>query len=160
MRIVLVVILSSVGLVAVGRQEKQTVTDSARPLKVMPQFANEPGWVWLDPPSEFRLGRNGGANEKILTTVYSVVDSKGVLQIFVAQAAVPGVLEAPSRVVLLDAAGKRYVPKREKAGGLANRDTALESSLSSLEPKVLTPDKIAYIGVERRVAQPPVAPEP
>ncbi len=138
------------GLSAVASGQQDSAEFPVGPIMAMPKFANEPGWSWSIEPSPFHLGPFGGASETILWTGYSVVDADGVLRIFAARAAVPGILDPPARVVVFDAAGKRYLPEPEQAGGVGNRGTDLKRNLSSLDPKVLAPDKIAYMGIERR----------
>jgi hypothetical protein len=103
------------------------------------------------PPQEFQTGRTwGGASEDIILTGYSVVDAEGgVLRFFFVQAG-SSVVEAPAyRLVVFDASGRRYLPTRSRGGGLKNRETEVSDALFSLDPKVLAPDKVAYIAVER-----------
>jgi hypothetical protein len=60
-----------------------------------------------------------------------------------------------ARVIILDAAGQRYVPRREgEAGGLGNRDTQMFNAIFTLDPKTLPPDKAVYVGVEQRKPRP------
>lgn len=117
-----------------------------------PKFNSESGWGWAMFPQALRIGGSFGQADPSGTIVhgYAVVDSEGVLRISFVQAG-PSVDDTPSfRLVVLDEAGKRNLPKRDNAGGMANGGTRLHHAVYSLDPKVLPPSKPAYIGAERR----------
>ncbi|MEW4566470.1 hypothetical protein AB1L88_01255 [Tautonia sp. JC769] len=125
-----------------------------------PEFAREPGWD-LFLPSAFRLGQTWGVGRKeLLISGYSVVDSDGeVLRIHCILAG-PGGLEmnAPDfRVVVFDAEGRRYLPEHDGVvNGLGTKTNHMRSAVFSLDPRTITPDRIAYIAVEqvKRAPQP------
>jgi type II secretory pathway pseudopilin PulG len=135
-------------------RESTTITATApRDKDVRPEFANEPGWMWLMRPQEMRIGRSWGqaGEDGMMLAGYSIIDSDGgPLRIFLAQAG-PNALDGPAyRLVVFDEMGRRHLPKRGEAGGLMSQGNHLTTAIFTLAPKELAPDKAAYIGVERR----------
>ncbi|WP_152051012.1 hypothetical protein [Tautonia marina] len=122
------------------------------PAHERPKFAKEPGWELIF-PQKFRVGHDWGvAREDQVISGFSVVDTNGeVLRIhcIVAGQGLPDPNAPEFRVVVFDAAGKRYLPERDEAGGLSNRNTNVRSSVFSLDPRIIAADRIAYIAVEQ-----------
>jgi hypothetical protein len=121
------------------------------------RFINAPGWAWLMRPEGLRLGRRfGEAHENVILSGYSVVDAEGgALRVFVVQAG-PGVLDPNEyRLVVFDAAGKRYLPKATEASALGSTTTKVRNALFTLDPKTLAPGKAEQIGFECIVAKAP-----
>src|SRR4051812_32443950 len=99
------------------------------------------------PPQELRIGREWGqAGQGRILAGYCVVDAEGgALRIFLAQTG-PKILEfGRYRLVVLDAAGKRYLPKQHSQGGSKIPEAELSTTLFTLDPKTLPPSKAAYV---------------
>lgn len=130
-------------------QVVETVTEV--PAGERPEFAVDPDWELIF-PQVFRVGHDWGvARADQIISGYSVVDSDEVLRIHCIVAG-QGLLDsnAPEfRVVVFDGDGKRYLPERDEAGGLSNRNTNVRSSVFSLDPRIIAADRIAYIAVEQ-----------
>lgn len=127
-------------------------TVRATPRGDRPELAVAPGWAWLMPPQELRPGLAfGQTSDDGIVSGYSHVDAEGGgLRFFFVQAGpAPRNFPPTDRLVVFDADGRRYLPKRVKAGGLGNRDTDLSEAIFRLGPEVLPPGKAAYIAAER-----------
>jgi len=127
-----------------------TVVDQAN----QPEFVNAPGWTWLIRPEELKIGRTWGwaSGDGNVRTGYSVVDAEGgALRLFFVQSG-PSILDSPLvRLVVLDAAGKRYLPEEGDSGGFRALQTNVSTSIFTLNPKALSPKKAAYLAVERKM---------
>jgi hypothetical protein len=148
--------LLSVAHVSIQANEqfiKKRIDTSKRPANLS---KNEPGWVWMVNPGEFRLGAGGlistGANGCI--SVDAVVESgTGVLRIFLLRA-VPGAPDDRSdnaRVVVFTADGERHLAQPDPVQSEARdgqRRFALRKASFTLDPDELAPNKVAYLGVE------------
>jgi len=147
------------GLIALGqdpnvpRGSTTVITTAPGGKNARPEFANEPGWIWLMRPQEMRIGRWWGqaGEDGMMLAGYSILDSDGSpLGIVFAQAG-PNALDGPAyRLVVFDEAGRRHLPKRGEAGGLVSQGNHLTTAIFTLTPEELAPDKAAYIGMERR----------
>jgi hypothetical protein len=143
---------SGAGLLAAG-QGTTVRTEVVKTEKDDPsRFVNDPGWAWLMSPREFRLGEKfGQSSDAGIVSGYAHVDAgSGALRVFLVQAG-PSVPDPQTcRLVVFDAAGKRYLLERRAAGGFRSHDTELSNEISTLSPKMLPPDKATHIGIERR----------
>ena len=134
-----------------------TTTTSVRitPNGERPRFTAAPGWTVLMSPQGLRIGRRfGQTSDDGIISGESVVDADGgTLRISFVQAGQGPRLDAPGyRLVVLDAAGGRYLPSRGEAGGMSSHGTYLSHATFTLDPKVLAPGKAAYIAAERRTS--------
>jgi len=145
----------------VRAQDTSTSTVTRVDTSKRPHFANAPGWEWMVQPVAFRIHRgkfqHSGDDSYIVTD--SVVDADGGLRIFFVQVVTGQPTDGfpDLHFVAFDAAGGRYQFKRDSAasmGRLGNGGVSVYSTTFTLDPKVLVPDKAAYIGVERLSAKP------
>jgi hypothetical protein len=114
-------------------------------------FHSDPGWEWMMSPQELRIGHTfGQAGESRILSGYSVIDSDGgALRISLVQAG-RDVFDIPVyRLVILDAAGKRYLPWWADPKRFRSYDTHVNHAIFTLPAKVLEPGRAAYVGVER-----------
>jgi hypothetical protein len=148
---VVALLSTGAGLLAAG-QGTTTRTEVVKIEKDDPaRFVNDPGWTWLMWPHEFRLGEKFGQSGKAgIVSGYAHVDAgSGGLRVFLVQAG-PSVPDPMAcRLVAFDAARKRYVLERRDAGGFRSHETELSHEIDTLSPKVLPPDKVTHIGIER-----------
>jgi hypothetical protein len=129
-----------------------TTSERTTPPGNRPRLVAAPGWAWLMEPQELRVGGSfGQTSEAGIVSGYSHVDAGGGgLRIFFVQAGPsPRFDSSDYRLVILDAAGKRHLPKRVQAGGLGAPDTHLSNAIFTLGPEILPPGKAAYIAAER-----------
>jgi hypothetical protein len=142
----------TMGMFALGQQERLKEEIKEVPAGERPEFTSEPGWELIS-PQEFRGGRKWGfaKEDGLIVSGYSVVDADGVLRIYCVRTS-PGGLEVNDpeyRVVVFDAAGKRYLPERDQAGGMGTQATHVSTAVFSLDPQTLAPGQVAYIAVEQ-----------
>src|SRR5437762_3050005 len=140
---------------ALGQQEKATITVRKVPRGERPEFASAPGWEWMMRPQVLRIGHKfGQVSDTRILRGYSVVDAEGgALRIYFVQVERDAFKSVPPRLVILDAAGERYLPEMSDAGGFGNPTAQLQDAIFTLSPKTLAPSKAAYVGVERMTPQ-------
>jgi hypothetical protein len=132
-------------------QPKTDTREGVLPAGPQRTFANASGWQWLESPRELHIGRKfGHVSENLMLICFSAIEpGNGALQIFLVEIGPDVHNKQPPRVVILNAAGERYLPKVERdTGMLANRDTQMFNAIFTLSPETLAPTKAAYVGVE------------
>ncbi len=140
------------GLLAKGQIPEGKTTVRLIPQVDRPKLDVAPGWTWLMGPTELRPGQCfGQTSDAGIVSGYSHVDAGGNgLRVYFVQAGQRQRVDPPAyHLVIFDAAGQRYLPKLEKAGGLGNRDTQLDQATFTLGADVLPPGNAAYIAAER-----------
>lgn len=141
------------GTLTMGQAPQGTTTTSRiRPRGAQPELAVAPGWSWLMTPQPLDVGRSFGvASDAGIVSGYSHVDrGGGGLRIFFVQAGPSPRIDAPAyRLVVFDAAGKRFLPRSIESGGQGTRDTKLSNATFVLRPEILPPAKAAYVAAER-----------
>lgn len=158
---IVVGILVAAGVMAAADRPQERFSSATVSRIDRPNFVAAPGWVWLVRPQgfrpdELRPGKSfGQSGNDHLVTGYAHVDAEGGgLRVLIVQAGPPDPkVEFPmSRVVVLDAAGQRYLPGRPGgviSSGSFNKQAQTAHSSFLLERDVLPPEKVAYVGVER-----------
>ena len=142
------------GLLARG-EDPELKTKTAirpRPQADRPAHSAAPGWAWLMAPQELCVGQQfGQASEAGIVSGYSHVDADGGgFRIFFVQAGPTPRVDTPAyRLVVFDAAGERYLPKRVQAGGMGNRDTQISNATFALEKDILPPGKAVSVAAEQ-----------
>lgn len=117
---------------------------SRTPAKAVARFPNAPGCFWMVEPTNPPLS---------MATIGIVFiyekDREGAAFITLASA-VPGERRPDYRPVLLDTAGKRYLPAAATGGGFSGRRGGPVVGLSRwrMDPRLLPVDKVARIGIE------------
>jgi RNA polymerase sigma factor (sigma-70 family) len=142
---------------------QETITKTRIDTSKWPHFANTPGWVWLDAPSRFRSDNRGGISQ-IGSAGYMVADSvvdaaNGGLRIFFVQVAQgqPEFGFPELQVVAFDAEGVRYPFKQDRVrheGRDSKGSFSVWHTSFTLDPKVLAPEKAAYLGIEKKPTKP------
>jgi hypothetical protein len=125
-----------------------------------PHFTNAPGRVWVVHPFALRSGQGEltGGGARGCLAVNAVTDAGGSLRVFFAHA-VPGPVPDPPMgpppdftLVAFDQQGHRYPIKLDNG---VSRSQGPDGAFSmwhiafTLDPKVLAPDRAAYLGIER-----------
>ena len=158
MRIVLASSLLLLGMLPGPSAPQGQDRIEARPIEARKEFANEPGWEWVNSTYDFQSGhRFGSASEKVLVSGYSVVAADTGLLCFIVTWTTPHKKDDKpyrSRLVLLDSNGKRHLPKAEQVGGFGNSNVNLNTGVYSIDPKVLGDNRVGSVGIERVVAKP------
>ena len=160
---VLGALLGAVAILAASHPiRSQTITKTRRvDVGQQPHFANAPGWEWMVQPMAFRVDKgkftSQGEDEVIVTD--STMDADGGLRVFFVQMTQgPQMGHFPDlRFVAIDAAGGRHLfseGRIKHESGDSKGRFAVRHATFTLDPKVLAPDKAAYIGIERLAAKP------
>jgi len=116
-----------------------------------PTFASAPGCAWELAPEEIEIGGSWSVGGKGgVMAGYSVVDAgSGALQIILIHAVPPDRSTPDVRPVVFDAEGRRFLPEGAGGNGQGGPDVHFGMAHYQLDPKRLTPAKIAYFAVER-----------
>lgn len=139
--------------------QKPTLTVEVRQGRIDPaEFKNPDGWSWLVRPRALRVG--GGTIQTKDTGILKLgshIDvHDGSVQLSLIQTGPTEPRVPPNiRLVVLDAAGNRYLPQFKVAGTYRTRSepdkTYLSESIFRLDPLVLDPKKVVRVGVEEMV---------
>lgn len=129
---------------AIAKPEWDLKRVSRTPAKAVQRFPNAPGCFWMTKPE------NPPGLAATIGIVYIYEKDHDGAALITLAAALPGNRVPEFRPVLLDAKGKRYLPKTHGSSGSSGRHGGPIVSLKRwrMDPKILPAEKVARIGIE------------